>query len=121
MRFLHTADWHVGRTIRGRSRTDEFASVLDEGVAIARDQAVDAVLVAGDLFDARAVNADAERLVFETLARFAAEKIGVVAIPGNHDSAARWAALRPLLDPLHVHVVPFVVPPDQGSAIEIPA
>src|SRR5919108_5417458 len=102
MRFLHTSDWHVGRTIRGRSRIEEFAAVLDELVAIARDQAVDAVLVAGDLFDGRASNADAERLVFETLARLASEKIAVVAIPGNHDSAARWHALRPLLQLLRV-------------------
>src|ERR671925_1673581 len=109
MRFLHTSDWHVGRTIRGRSRIEEFAAALDEVVAIARDQAVDAVLIAGDLFDGRAVNADAERLVFETLARLAEAKVAVVAIPGNHDSAARWSALRPLLDPLRVRVVPFVV------------
>jgi exonuclease SbcD len=121
MRFLHTSDWHVGRTIRGRSRIEEFAAALDEVVAIARDQAVDAVLIAGDLFDGRAVNADAERLVFETLARLAEAKVAVVAIPGNHDSAARWSALRPLLDPLRVRVVPFVVPPEQGSAVEISA
>src|ERR671937_1522256 len=97
MRFLHTSDWHVGRMIRGRSRLDEFAAVLDEVVAIARDQAVDAVLIAGDLFDGRASNAEAERLVFETLARLAAERIGVVALPGNHDSAGRWSAPRPPL------------------------
>ncbi|HYY55528.1 MAG TPA: exonuclease SbcCD subunit D [Candidatus Dormibacteraeota bacterium] len=121
MRFLHTSDWHVGRTIRGRSRLDEFAAVLDEVVAIARDQAVDAVLIAGDLFDGRAANADAERLVFETLARLAAQKIAVVAIPGNHDSAARWDALGPLLKPLHVRVVPYVAPPDRGSAVEVSA
>ncbi|HKW78461.1 MAG TPA: exonuclease SbcCD subunit D [Candidatus Limnocylindria bacterium] len=121
MRFLHTADWHVGRTIRGRARTDEFGAALDEVVAIARDQAVDAVLIAGDMFDGRASNADAERLVFETLARLASEKIAVVAIPGNHDSAARWDALRPLLEPLRVRVVPFVAPPDQGTAVEIAA
>src|SRR5919201_626280 len=121
MRFLHTSDWHVGRMIRGRSRLDEFAAVLDEVVAIARDQAVDAVLIAGDLFDGRAANADAERLVFETLARLAAQKIAVVAIPGNHDSAARWDAFGPLLKPLHVRVVPYVAPPDRGSAVEVAA
>ena len=95
--------------------------MLDEVVAIARDQAVDAILIAGDMFDGRAANPDAERLVFETLARFAAEKIAVVAIPGNHDSAARWDALRPLLQPLRARVVAFVAPPDQGSAVEIAA
>jgi len=119
VRFLHTSDWHVGRTIRGRSRLDEFAAVLDELVAIARDERADAVLVAGDLFDGRATNAEAEALVYGTLARLAAEGIPVVAIPGNHDSAARWDALRPLLDPLRVRVVPFVAPPAEGTLVEI--
>ncbi len=119
MRLLHTSDWHVGRTIHGRPRTDEFAAVLDEVVRIARDGRVDAVLVAGDLFDQRAANPDAERLVFETLARLASEGLAIVAIPGNHDPAARWAALRPLLEPLRVRVVPFVAPPEQGSVVEV--
>jgi len=50
VRFLHTADWHVGKAIRGRARYEEFAAALDEVVGIARDEAVDAVLVAGDLY-----------------------------------------------------------------------
>ena len=53
MRFLHTGDWHVGRAIRGRSRSDEFASVLDEVVAIAIDESVDVVLLAGDVYEHR--------------------------------------------------------------------
>ncbi|MYK68416.1 MAG: exonuclease subunit SbcD, partial [Gammaproteobacteria bacterium] len=51
MKILHTADWHVGKTLRGRSRAEEHRAVLDEIVAIARDEAVDLVLVAGDQFD----------------------------------------------------------------------
>jgi exonuclease SbcD len=51
MRFLHTADWHIGKPLRGRSRFDEFAEALDEIVGIARDRRVDAVLLAGDVFD----------------------------------------------------------------------
>jgi len=45
MRFLHTSDWHVGRAIRGRSRTEEFAAALEEVVGIARAEGVDAVLL----------------------------------------------------------------------------
>ncbi len=121
MRFLHTSDWHVGRTIRNHSRIAEFTAVLDEVVAIAKDARVDAVLVAGDLFDQRAANPEAEKLVFETLARLAAEGIPVVAIPGNHDLAARWDALRSLLEPLDVRVVPFVRPPGEGSLVAVPS
>ena len=48
MRFLHTGDWHVGKTLRGRSRADEHREVLKEIAGIARDQKVDIALVAGD-------------------------------------------------------------------------
>ena len=50
MRILHTADWHVGVTMRGRSRAEEHRLVLNEILSIAEEQAVDLVIVAGDLF-----------------------------------------------------------------------
>ncbi len=62
MRFLHTADWHVGKTLKGRSRLDEQEQVLREIVTIARAQEVDAVLVAGDLYETSAPHADAQQL-----------------------------------------------------------
>ena len=54
MRFLHTADWHIGKPLRGRTRFDEFAAALDEIAGIARASQVDAVLLAGDVFDSPA-------------------------------------------------------------------
>ena len=119
MRFLHTGDWHVGRTIRGRSRTDEFAAVLDEVVAIAVDQKVDAVLLAGDIYDKHVVSHDADVLVFGTLIRLFEAGIPVVAIPGNHDSEPRLAAFAPLLARVGTHVVPRVAPPDAGGIVTI--
>jgi exonuclease SbcD len=119
MRFLHTGDWHVGRTIRGRPRTDEFAAALDEVVAIAADRRVDAVLAAGDIYDHRAVTADADRLVFETFLRLHDEGIPVVAVPGNHDSAARLDALAPLLGRIGVSVAARMRPPDRGGLVEV--
>ena len=53
MKFLHTSDWHVGRTIRSRSRADEHETVLSEIVEIAKREQVDAVLVTGDIFHDR--------------------------------------------------------------------
>ena len=72
MRFLHTADWHVGKTLKGRSRLDEQEQVLREIVGIARAHEVDAVLVAGDLYDTAAPSADAQKLVVRTLLGLAA-------------------------------------------------
>jgi exonuclease SbcD len=121
MRFLHTADWHVGRTIRGRSRLEEFAAALNGVVDVAVDQKVDAVLLAGDVYDQRSVTADADKLVFETLLRLSAEDIPVVAIPGNHDSAVRLDALAPLLDRIGTRVVARVRRPSEGGIVEVAA
>jgi exonuclease SbcD len=119
VRFLHTADWHVGRTIRGRSRTEEFEGALGEVVSIALQEAVDAVLVAGDLYDHRSPAPEADALVFETLVRLHETGIPVVAIPGNHDSALRLEALAKLLKPIGVTMVPRVLPPDEGGLVEL--
>src|SRR5215218_9758101 len=113
MRLLHTGDWHVGRAIRGRSRTPEFDQALSEVVAIAVHEGVDAVLVAGDVYDHRSPVPEADALVFETLVRLYEAGIPAVIIPGNHDSAVRLGALARLLRPIGVTVVPRVVPPDQ--------
>jgi exonuclease SbcD len=120
MRFLHTGDWHVGRGLRGRSRGDEFAAALDEVVGVATSEGVDAVLVAGDLYDQRAVTADADTIVFETLIKLFEAGIPVLAVPGNHDSVARLAALAPLLDRIGVTVVPRMKPPKSGGFVEVP-
>lgn len=121
MKFLHTSDWHVGRTIRGRSRADEFAAVLHEVVKIAADEKVDAVLVSGDLYDHKVPQPESERLVLEGLVRLHESGARVIAITGNHDSAAKWDALRPLLRPLGITVVTGVARPDEGGAVEVPS
>ena len=94
MRFLHTADWHVGKTLKGRSRLAEQEQVLREIVRIARAHEVDAVLVAGDLYDTAAPSADAQKLVNRTLLGLAQDGVEVVAIAGNHDHAATIDAYR---------------------------
>ncbi|MFN0026177.1 MAG: exonuclease SbcCD subunit D [Acidimicrobiales bacterium] len=119
LRLLHTGDWHVGRTIRGRSRAEEHAATMDELVAVADDQQVQLVVVAGDLFDTAAPTPDAERLVYETLLRLAGTDRQVVVIAGNHDHPRRLAAVEPLLSLGRVHVRPFVVSPQQGGVIDL--
>ncbi|MGZ4130331.1 MAG: exonuclease SbcCD subunit D [Actinomycetota bacterium] len=119
MRFLHTGDWHIGKAIRGRSRIDEHAAVLDEVVAIAVDRAVDAVLVAGDVYEHRAPSPDADAVVFDALLRLHDAGIRVVVIPGNHDSAARLEAFGKLLHPLGIDVAAQVLPPDRGGIVAI--
>ena len=121
MRFLHTGDWHVGKTIRGRSRADEFEAALAEVVAIARAEKVDAVLVAGDIYDQRAVTAEADGLIFDVLLQLHAAAIPVLAVPGNHDSALRLEVLGRLLERIGTTVVPKVLRPDAGGVVEVPS
>lgn len=121
MRFLHTADWHVGRSIRGRSRIPEFEAALDQLVSIADSEKVDCVLVAGDLHDQRAVTPDADRLIFDTFIQLHTRGIPVVTIPGNHDSAARMAAFAPLLERVSTSAVSKMLPPDKGGIVQVPS
>ena len=121
MRLLHTSDWHVGKTIRGRSRLDEFEEALLELTSSAVEERVDVVLVAGDLYEHRSPAPEADSLVFETLVRLHHAGIPVVAIPGNHDSAVRMEALAKLLGAIDVVMVPRVLPPEDGGLIEIPS
>jgi exonuclease SbcD len=119
MRLLHTGDWHVGKTIRGRSRADEHQAVLTEMVEIARDQRVDVVLVAGDLFETAAPTPESEKIVYRALMQFAGMAEHVVVIGGNHDNQRRLEAVQPLLALTKVHVTPSVVAPDAGGVLEL--
>jgi exonuclease SbcD len=121
VRFLHTGDWHVGKAIRGRSRAEEFAAALDEVVAIAVDEGIDCLLLAGDVYEHRAPAPEADSLVFEAFLRLHDAGIRVVAIPGNHDSPVRLEAFGKVLRPLGIEVVPRVARPDAGGILVVPS
>lgn len=121
MRFLHTADWHIGKKLGRISRSEEFAQFFDELVQVARDQKVDTVLVAGDLWDRPLPPLDSLEMVVDGLIRLADAAGGVVAIPGNHDSPALFGLLARLLEPRGVYLVPKIVRPDQGGIVRVPS
>jgi exonuclease SbcD len=121
VRFLHTADWHVGKPLRGRSRMDEYARALEQVAGIAVDRKVDAVLVAGDVFDSPAPPPEAEKLVYDFLARLLPERIACVVIAGNHDHPKKLGALVSLLEGLRIHVRPEVRPPGEGGVVRVPS
>lgn len=115
MKFLHTADWHVGKTLKGRDRIEEQTAVLREIVGLAVAHEVDAVLVAGDLFDTASPSAAAQQLVWRTLHELASRDIEVVVIAGNHDHPDMLDALRPLTTTAGIHLRGRVAPPDKGG------
>jgi exonuclease SbcD len=119
MRFLHTADWHVGKHLRGRSRMDELAAAVGQVADVAIERRVDAVLVAGDVFDSPAPPPEAEKLVYDFLARLLAERIACVVIAGNHDHPRKLGALASLLEGLRIHVRPEVRPPEDGGVVRL--
>lgn len=119
MRFLHTADWHVGRTMRGRSRASEFHDVLAEVVEIARAEAVEAILVCGDVWDSAAPTPEADRLVYEALRECIGHGIQVVLLAGNHDSPRKLEALGLLSELLGVQTQFRILRPDAGGVLTI--
>lgn len=88
MRILHTSDWHLGRTFHGRVLDDAHAAFVDHLVELVTAESIDAVLVAGDVYDRAIPPNDAVALLDEALRRLT-ERTRVVLIPGNHDSARR--------------------------------
>ena len=118
MKILHTADWHVGRTIRNRPREDEHRQVLAEIAEIAGAEAVDLILVAGDIFDAFTPTPTSEEIVYRALLDLA-EVAPVVAVSGNHDHPARLRAVAPLLKLGRIHLGSSIRRPDQGGVLEL--
>jgi exonuclease SbcD len=90
MKILHTADWHLGKRLDMFSRLEEQREVLAEIVEIADKEDVDAVIVAGDLFDNFNPSSEATELLYSTLHRLSNNGTrAVIAIAGNHDSPER--------------------------------
>jgi DNA repair protein SbcD/Mre11 len=118
MRVLHTSDWHVGKTLRGRDRSDEHRAVLDEITRIARERAVDLVIVAGDLFESAAPTADAERIVYRALLDLS-EIAPVVVVSGNHDNDRRLVAVEPLLGLGRITTRAMLAKPSEGGVLPI--
>ena len=113
MKVLHTSDWHIGRTLYGRKRYDEFTSFLVWLVETIQQNEVDMLLVAGDVFDSSTPSNRAQEIYYRFLCRVAASSCRhVVVVGGNHDSPSFLNAPKELLKALDVHVV--------GSSTESP-
>ncbi|MGP3998895.1 exonuclease SbcCD subunit D [Streptomyces sp. 8N706] len=123
MRLLHTSDWHLGRSFHRVSLLSAQAAFVDHLVETVREQRVDAVLVAGDVYD-RAVPPLAAVELFDTaLHRLAGAGVPTIMISGNHDSARRLGVGSGLMERAGVHLrtdpagcgVPVVLADDHGD------
>lgn len=107
IRVLHTADWHLGHELAGWTRGWEQAQALAQLCRLAVEHEVDALLVAGDVFDHQNPSNDSLRLLYETLAHLARELPGlaIVLVAGNHDSAGRIDAPSSVLGAIGVRAI----------------
>jgi DNA repair protein SbcD/Mre11 len=120
VKILHTSDWHVGKVLKGRDRSDEHEAVLRSIVGVARAADVDLVLIAGDLFETSAPSPRAQGLVMRTLLALREDGRQVVAIAGNHDNAGLLDSVyRPVLGQLGLQVVGTPKAPDGGGVISL--
>ena len=107
MRILHTSDWHLGQVLHGYERTHEHGRFLGWLADMLVAEKVDALLVAGDIFDSANPPASCQRMLYDFLAKARASLpvLDIVVTAGNHDSAGRLEAPSPLLEALGITVV----------------
>ncbi len=92
MKFLHTADWHIGRRLHGYDLSEEQADALRKLEETAIDEKVDAIVIAGDIYDRGMPSEDSVRMVNGMIKKLnLADGFPLLAISGNHDSAERLA------------------------------
>ncbi len=118
MKVLHTSDWHIGRTLHGRKRYEESEAFLNWLAGLIEDEAIDVLLVAGDVFDNSTPSNTAQEIYYRFLYRMAASaNRHVVVTAGNHDSPTFLNAPRELLKYLNIHVVGCASDPPADEAI----
>lgn len=106
-RFIHTADWHLGKTLRNFSREPEHRLAFDQIIHLVETHQPHAFLIAGDIFDSPNPYPESQRLFYQTLARLhrACPAMTIVLTAGNHDAATRLEAPKDLFAAIQVHVI----------------
>jgi len=104
MRLLHTSDWHLGRSFHGIGMLDAQRAFIDQLVAFVREESVDVVLIAGDVYDRALPGVDVVGLLDDALVRLTGAGAQVVLTSGNHDSAIRLGFASRLLERGGVHL-----------------
>ena len=118
MRFIHTGDWHLGRLFHNLHLTDDQRYTLEGLLRLAEEEEVDAVVIAGDVYDRAVPPTPAVELLDDVLAELVLRlQIPVVMIAGNHDSPVRLQYLNGLIGRVGAHVVGEVAPEPQGVTL----
>ncbi len=110
MKLFHTADWHIGQYFFGYDRKEEHTYFFDWLKKTIKEQQVDVLLVAGDVFDSPNPSAESQKIYYRFLREVTTENpnLQIIIIAGNHDSSGRLEAPNPLLEEMNVHIRGFV-------------
>lgn len=110
MKFLHTADWHIGQLFHEYDRTHEHQQFLNWLVETLQTEQVDVLLISGDVFDISNPSAASVKMFYRflNLATKANPTLQIIITAGNHDSASRLEAPKPLLESSNVHIIGLV-------------
>ncbi len=105
-RVIHTADWHLGKVLHDQQRYDEHRNFLAFLLKTIQEKDVNALIIAGDVFDSTNPPHEAQQLYYDFLAEvFQTTKCAIVVTSGNHDSPAHLEAPKDVLKALNIHVV----------------
>lgn len=117
MRFLHTADWHIGQLFHEYDRTYEHQQFLNWLVRVLQEEQIDVLLVSGDVFDLSNPSAASIRMFYTFLnqAIKANPDLQIIITAGNHDSATRLESPKPLLESSNIHIIGLVEKDSEGN------
>jgi exonuclease SbcD len=119
MRILHTSDWHLGQHFMGKSRQAEHQALIDWLLVQVDAHAVDAVLIAGDIFDTGAPPSYARELYSQLVVRLHGAGVALLLLGGNHDSVATLCESRAMLACLSTTVVAAVAEADNAAQVVV--
>ena len=120
-RILHTADWHLGKLLNDQSRDEEHGRFLDWLLKVVKEHRVDALIVAGDIFDTANPPQSALARYYDFVSGlFRQGNCALVVIAGNHDSAAQLEAPKHALHSLNTHVVGFLAEDPEDRILCLP-
>lgn len=115
MKFIHTSDWHLGKSLEGNSRIEEQIKFCEDFIKVVNENNIDMVIIAGDIYDSENPPSYAEKLFYKTVSRLANNgKRCVLIISGNHDNSERLSAVTPL-----AHEQGIIILADPLSSTEI--
>ncbi len=116
MRIIHTSDWHLGQYFYGKSRANEHQQFLTWLLAKVTTHNIDAIIVAGDIFDTSTPPSYAREMYFDFIAKLHVTQCQLIILAGNHDSVAMLSESQAVLASLSTRVITRVIPTSIGES-----